>query len=290
MSITLLTASLSRREFIQSSVATAAALTRSIGDRQHSEHWVMNSCDGLCWPVEEHATWALTNLDKPILRRAQEGLMRLSRSEADRVRRLITRRCRLKLITVRRGSVEVQYWNKQGLGDLRPFFKLHQLHDENVEVILIDRKRESSELKRGDDFKYGERLQRDFPFDLYWTKWRRSADQDRDDWFSAPFSETSFGWKQTGPGSIPWIVLKSIWRRSTTMECLNCDRPTLVTRIDSQSFGMCYNMRRYLYHACNKCRRTFEVPIQRRWIVENIDQSLWPDFERRHANHAFRFM
>ncbi len=75
-------------------------------------------------------------------------------NDSDRIIRLVVRRCGLNLIEANSNQVTVQHWSQQ-LANLRPFFKAHHLTSSDVQVTLIDRKKETTADKTGDDFLYG---------------------------------------------------------------------------------------------------------------------------------------
>ena len=58
---------------------------------------------------------------------------------------------------------------------MRPFFKKHGLARKGVKVALLDRKREVSTPRHGDDFLFGEQLAPSWPWKAYRTKWQRRA-------------------------------------------------------------------------------------------------------------------
>jgi hypothetical protein len=150
-----------------------------------------------------------------------------------------------------------------------------------VKVALLDRKREVSTPRQGDDFLFGEGLAPFWLWKVYWRKWQRRAVEERDDWTAAPHTWSGFAWEGIEPNCIPWAALKSAWRQTTPLVCLNCDQPTLLTNFGFPWSGM-LSRRPLFIHTCGKCRRLFEdrsVGDVERWVVANLDVKVWPDYE-----------
>jgi hypothetical protein len=177
-----------RRTFLQTAVAAAASLflPRGVGaEKSSGSFWFLHAPTGQAWPAADPVTWALANAGQPILERARERLTTLDATDPQRVIRLVVRRCRLNLLELRPEQVVVHYWGKQGQADLRPFLKCHRLARNGVEVVLIDRKRETTTVQTGDAFLYGEKLGEMFPAEAYEEKWRRRSIEEPDDWTPA---------------------------------------------------------------------------------------------------------
>jgi hypothetical protein len=228
--------------------------------------------------VDDPVAWALANAGQPILERARERLVTLDAADPQRVIRLVVRRCRLNLLELRPGRVVVHHWGQQGQGDLRPFFKQHGLARHDVEVVLLDRKREVTTLQHGDDFLFGERLADDFPVEPYEQKWRRRATEEPDDWTPAPCSGSNYCWEGVEQGRVPWRVLKSAWRREDAPPCPNCDRPTLLTAFGYFACGL-YKRGPTVVRICPLCRSQlvdhspWDGP---EWVLGNLDEPLLP--------------
>jgi hypothetical protein len=271
-----------RRTFLQTALAAAASLflPRFLLTRGNS-FWFLHTSTGECWAVDDPVAWSLDNALQPILERARERLVTLNAADPQRVIRVVVRRCRLNLLELRPGRVTVHHWGQQGQGDLRPLFKQHGLATKGVRVALLDRKREVSTPRHGDDFLFGERLPPFWPWKAYQTKWQRRAVQEPDDWTAAPHTWSGFAWEGIEPNRIPWAALKSAWRRATRLICQNCDEPTILVNFGFAWCGM-FNRRTLFIYGCGKCRRLFEdrsvkdVPI---WIVMNLDAEVWPDYD-----------
>ena len=195
-----------RRTFLQTALAATASvfLPRFLLARQKPRSfWFLHTPTGQSWAVDDPVTWALENARQPILERARERLVTLDATDPQRVVRLVTRRCKLNLLELRPGRVVVQFWGKQGCGNLRPFFKQHGLATKGVQVALIDRKRETTTVQTGADFLYGERLPPFWPWKMYWRKWQRRAVQEPDDRTAAPYTWSGFAWEGIEPNRIP---------------------------------------------------------------------------------------
>jgi hypothetical protein len=220
------------------------------------------------------------------MERASAGLRKLTPADGQRIIRLVTRRCRLNLIELRPRRVVVHFWGQQGQGDLRPFFKQHGLARKGVKVALLDRKREVSTPRHGDDFLFGERLLPFWPWEAYRSKWRRRDVEEADDWTAVPHTWSGFAWEGIEPNRIPWAALKSAWRRASARPCLNCDQPALLTNFGFPWCGM-FNRRPLIVHACGRCRRLFEdrsVKDVSRWMVANLDAEVWPVYDMMWGN------
>ncbi len=273
-----------RRTFLKTALATATSLFLPRFPFRRSNpksYWFLHTPTGESWPVDDPVAWSLENAQQPILERASEGLLKLTPADDQRIIRLVVRRCRLNLIEIQPGQVEVHYWGQQGQGDLRPFFKTHGLTRKGVRVTLIDRKRELTTVQTGDDFLHGERLSPNWPWRAYWRKCQRRAWQEPDDWTAAPHTWSGSAWEGIEPNRIPWAALKSAWRRTTALLCLNCDQPTILVNFGFPWCGM-FNRRPLFIHVCGRCRRRFEdnsVTDVPRWMVANLDAEVLPDYD-----------
>src|ERR1700677_2802165 len=162
-----------RRKFLGTVIAAAASLIlpkiRAEGGSPRS-FWFLHKPSGQSWAVDEPVAWSLDNASHPFLERAKERLIMLDAADPQRAIRVVTRRCKLDVIELQPGRVVVQYWGQQGHGDLRPFFKLHGLARNEIEVVLIDRKRDATTILSGDDFLYGNKLAEAFPVEQYSSK------------------------------------------------------------------------------------------------------------------------
>lgn len=268
-----------RREFLQTAAVAVGALVLPRGLRANEDHqfWFLQTDTSESWSVADPVSWCLQNAHQPILEQAQAGLLNLTATDKDRIIRLVTRRCSLNLIELHPGRAVVHYWGQQGQGDLRPFFKTHGLAWKNVEVIVIDRKKETNTVQTGDDFLFGERLPQDWPTEFYLSKWDNRTEQEPDDGTASPRSWSGYSWDGVDSGHIPWAALKSAWRRSDST-CLNCDEPTILTNFGQPWIGM-LNRKQIVEHTCLKCQRSFEnrIPDVEQWMTANLDAEVLPD-------------
>ena len=271
---------LDRRDFLKVAVAASLPLPLiRLGGRVPDSFLLMPT--GECWPVNDPAAWALENARQPLLERAKERLLQLSPSDHTRILRLVTRRCHFNLIEIEPQRVIVHHWGRTGLADLRPFLKQQRLTGPKVEIVLVDRKKEISTIKPGDDFLYGERLSPDWPLPTYLQKWERRDQKERNDWTAAPGTRSGFGWENITPNLIPWAAMKSAWRRAIPFQCPNCGRPTILINFGLVQVGMCNRLPSFI-HVCRKCSRSFQdrsVFEVNQWLVNNLDAEVWPDHE-----------
>lgn len=273
-----------RRELLQTAAAAIASLIipRSLlAGKLDKSFWFVHADTGDSWPVADPVQWSLDNAHEPVLERATEGLLKLTPQDADRIIRLVTRRCKLNLIEVHPGQIVVHRWGQQWQADLRPWFKAHRLARQEIEVIVRDRKKEAITIQTGDDFLFGDRLAADFPLDIYLGKWQRRFEQQPDDRTAAPGTSSGFAWEGVEDNKIPWAALKAAWRRTSPGSCLNCDGPTLLTNFGYPWVGMFSRYPRFL-HVCGRCRRLFEDHSVRdvgEWIVSHLDADVLPGFE-----------
>src|SRR5262245_8065481 len=270
-----------RRTFLQTALAAAASVFLPrflLARRNPTSFWLLHTPTRESWAVDDPIGWALANARQPILERARERLVTLDAADAQRVVRVVVRRCKLNLIGLRPGRVVVQFWGTQGQGDLRPFFKAHGLARKNVQVVLIDRKRETTTAQTGADFLYGERLAEGFPLRVYLEKWRRRAIEEPDDWTQAPCSSSNYCWEGVEQRWIPWRVLKSAWQHENPPPCRNCDRPTPLTAFGYFVCGF-YKRGPAVVRICPLCGSSFEDHSPwdgPGWMLANLDGSLLP--------------
>jgi len=203
----------------------------------------------------------------------------LTFNDGDRIIRLVVRRCRLNLLELHPDQVVVHHWGTHR-ADLRPFFKTHGLARPEIEVVLRDRKKEIVTTQNGDDFLFGDRIDADFPLDLFISKWSSRFNLQPDDWTPAPGTRSGFAWGGV-EDSIPWIALKAAWRQAAPLICLNCDQPTILTNFGQPWTGMLNRTAKFI-HVCGTCRRSFrddsikDVPG---WVALNLEAEVWPDCE-----------
>jgi len=275
-----------RRAFLQTAAAATASLIlpKTLAAQESPPtFWFLHSDTLESWPVADPVGWCLENAKQPILERASERLLTLTPADEQRIIRLVSRRCKLNLIELSSGRVEVHHWGPKGLADLRPLFKSHHLAREDVEVVLRDRKKEVVTRQAGDDFLFGSRLPDDWPWETYLGKWQRRYEQEPNDSSPAPGTWSGYAWEGVESNRIPWAALKSTWRRTRTPLCLNCDGPTILTNFGWPSCGMFNRCPKFL-HACQKCRRSFK-DVQN-WMRTNLDADVQPEFIMRWGNRV----
>jgi hypothetical protein len=279
-----------RRGFLQASVAAGVSyfVARGLFARANPRSfWLLHTPTGVSWQVDDPVSWSLENARQPILKRAREGLMKLTLDDGDRVIRLVTRRCSLNLLELHPGQVVVHHWGQQQLADLRPFFKAHKLARQEIEVVVRDRKKEIVTRHLGDDYLFGDRLANsntveltDFPLDLYLRKWARRFEEQPDDWTPASGTWSGYAWEGVEDNRIPWTALKSAWRCISPTLCLNCDQPTVLTNFGNPWVGMFSRSPKFV-HICGGCRRSFKdesVKDVDGWLTMNLDAKVRPDF------------
>lgn len=269
-----------RREFLQTAAIAVGSLVlpsilRATADQRF---WFLQTETGESWPVADPASWCLHDANQPILERAHEGLLKLTATDKDRIIRLVIRRCQLNLIEILPGRAVVHHWGRQGQGDLRPFFKTHGLARKNVEVVVIDRKKETSTNQSGDDFLFGQRLPQDWPAEIYLSKWDHRTEQEPDDGTASPQSWSGYAWYDVESGRIPWTAMKSAWKRRAST-CPNCDQPTILTNFGKPWVGM-FQRKQIVKETCLKCRRSFEESVEdvEEWMTANLDAEVLPQF------------
>jgi hypothetical protein len=116
----------SRRHFLQTTAAAVASMgvaRRLPAHTPDSTYWFVHADDGDIWPVADPVAWSLEHARHPVLERAAKGLLNLTAMDGDRIIRLVVRRARLNLVEVCPGRLVVHHWGRQGLADLRPWFK-----------------------------------------------------------------------------------------------------------------------------------------------------------------------
>lgn len=271
-----------RRDFLQLAAAVASLPSWLRGEAAPDrEHWFVDAASGEAWPVQDPVRWVLEKCAAADSRRAAAGLRTLTPAEGERIIRLVTRRCGLNLIVSTPRRVAIHHWGRCGLADLRPFFKTHGLARRRVQVVVRDRKRETSAVRTGEDYLYGRRLGDEWPGDLFWDKWRCRFEKQPDDGSAAPGAWSGYAWRGVEPNRIPWAALKSAWRNTSPSRCANCERPTLLVNFGDPWTGR-FSRRPQFLHACRRCRRYFEDESIRSapaWMIATLDAEHRPDFK-----------
>ena len=213
--------------------------------------------------------------------RAADGLGKLTHNDADRIIRLVTRRCSLNLLEIQGSRIHVQFWGTQGQADLKPFFKQHGLARPEIEVVLRDRKKEVTSTKFGDEFLCGVPIASDFPLELFQEKWEQRFVYEPSDTQAAPGTASGFAWEGIEDGLIPWAAIKSAWRRGASEVCLNCSGETLLVNFGLRQVGL-FNRSPNFVSVCPKCQRSFvddSIKDAAGWIKANIHADFGPGYE-----------
>jgi hypothetical protein len=281
-----------RREFLQASAAIAGGslvphslFASPIPTCHFIQATTLNS-----WPIANPAQWCLNHKHDPILERAYDGLRSLSINDSDRIIRLVVRRCGLNLIHVQPNQVTIHHWSQQ-LADFRPFFKDHHLTSPDVQVTLLDRKKETTTHKTGDDFLYGQPMAKDLPIELFVTKWNNSFQRESDDHLAAPMTNSGFAWDGLEAGQIPWMVLKSAWQRSQSASCLNCSGETILVNFGYRQVGL-FNRSPNFVSVCPQCQRSFvdeSITDVVGWMEANLKTDFCPVWEVVWGKRVERF-
>jgi hypothetical protein len=270
-----------RREFLQTTAAIAGSLLlpKAVFATSAPVFHFIHTDTLNSWPLTDPVQWSLQNAHQPILARAAEGLSKLTMNDADRIIRLVVRRCSLNLIELQPGRVIVDHWGSNR-ADLKPFFKTHGLARPEIDVVLKDRKKETVTTLTGDSFRYGDPLASDFDQELFQSKWEKRFDKEADDWRAAPGTNSGFAWDGFPDGFIPWAAMKSAWQRDGSGFCLNCSGPTFLTNFGLRQVGM-FNRSGFVVRVCGTCRRSFrdETVDVKAWMVANLDAANLPESE-----------
>lgn len=269
-----------RRYFLQSSAIGAGAFLFpgiAVADSQAKRfHFIQTTTLNSC-PIANPAQWCLDHKHDPILERAYDGLCSMSINDSDRIIRLSVRRCGLNLIEVNPKQVLVHHWSQQ-IADLRPFFQANQLTSPDVQVMLLDRKKEIATNKTGDDFLYGQPIDKDFPIELFLSKWTNRFQLEHDDYLAAPMTNSGLAWDGLELGQIPWAALKSAWQRSQSASCLNCSGETILVNFGYRQVGV-FNRSPNFVSVCPNCRRSFvdeSIKEVAGWITANLETDFCP--------------
>lgn len=271
-----------RRAFLQAASAAVACSfipPNPFTKQPSTEFHFLDTATQSSWSVTDPVTWALENRAEPILAPAAKGLAALTAHDADRIIRLLVRRCRVNLLEIHREQVVVHHWGSQ-LADLRPFFQENWLARPQVKVILRDRKREVVSTTSGDGFLYGEPLATDFSVNLYLHKWLRRFVREQDDWTAAPGTRSGLGWAGIEEDGIPWAALKSAWRCGDGPLCLNCKMPLLLVNFGLRPIGMLNHLPEFrsLCVACNRVIVDESIARVFSWMSMHLDAEVRPQY------------
>lgn len=273
----------SRRGFLHTSAAAITSFLlpkRPLTGKPDKSYWFIHSGTCNSWPVADPVQWSLENAGHPVLERARKGLMKLSSEDGERIVRLVTRRCHLNILELGSCRVVLHHWSQQGIADLRPWFKTQGLARNDVEVVVQNRKQEVATTQHGDNYLFGDRLADNFPLQLYLNKWSRRFEGQPDDWSAAPGTWSGYAWENIENNRIPWAALKSAWRKTSSVLCLNCDQPTILTNFGNPWVGMFNRYRRFI-SVCGVCCRSFQDHSMKdvaSWMATNLDADVWPHY------------
>lgn len=268
-----------RREFLQTTAAiTGVSLlpTSRLATPAPTFFFVHTNLAG-SFQVANPVQWCLEHAHKPVLERAKDGLRNLSTTDSERIVRLAVRRCGLNLVEIKSNQVTVHYWAQQ-LADLRPFFRSAGLARSEVQVTLLDRKKEVATQKSGDDFLYGQAIAADFPIQLLMSKWHNRFLVESDDHQAVPGSKSGFAWNGLEDGQIPWAAIKSAWRNGDGTVCLNCSGGAILINFGLRQVGV-FNRSPNFISICPQCQRSFVDESIRDvggWMAMNLDADFCP--------------
>jgi hypothetical protein len=271
-----------RREFLQTTAAITGSLilpTSLFAKPSSNFHFIhADSCKH--WPVPNPITWSLQNAHEPILASAADGLKKLTHKDNDRIIRLVTRRCSLNLLEIQGSRVHVQFWGTKGQAELKPFFKQHGLARPEITVELRDRKKETVTTLTGESFLYGVPIAPDFPLEVFQEKWKQRFVYEPNDSQAAPRTASGFAWDGIEDGCIPWMALKSAWRRGGSGVYLNCSGETLLTNFGLRQVSV-FNRASCFDYVCGTCRRSFRDSVEDvpGWMVASLDENVRPGYE-----------
>ena len=271
-----------RRDLLKTTAVAAASciLPKKLFATPSSNFHFLHAESLNSWPVPNPVRWSLQNAHEPILARAADGLKKLTPDDADRIIRLVLRRCSVNLLEVHEQRVQVQFWGTKGQAELKPFFKQHGLARPNIRVEFRDRKKETVTTLTGDSFLFGVQLASDFPLELFQEKWANRFSQEANDWQAAHGTASGFAWDGIEDGLIPWTAMKSAWRRCASGVCQNCSGETLLVNFGLRQVGM-FNRSGFIEHVCGRCDRLFQDSVGdvSGWMAMNLDENVRPDAE-----------
>lgn len=264
-----------RRYFLQSLAIGAGAFlfpSIAVADSQAKRFHIIQTTTLNSWPIVNPAQLCLDHKHNPVLERAYDGLCSLSVNDEDRIIRLVVRRCGLNLVDVQPTQVTVHHWSQQ-LADLRPFFNEHLLVSPDVQVTLLDRKKEIATNKTGDEFLYGQSIAKYFPVERFVSKWNNRFQKEYDDHLAGPKNNAGLAWDGLELGQIPWCALKSAWQGTQSAPCLNCSGETILVNFGYRQVGL-FNRSPNVVSVCPQCRRSFvddSIKHVAGWIAANLE-------------------
>jgi len=190
------------------------------------------------------------------------------------------RRYGLNLLELQSNQVTLYHWSQQ-FADLRPFFQANGLNRPEFRVTLLFRRDETTTHKTGDDFLYGTKIAKDFPKELFISKWTNRFLNESDDQQSSPSINSGLAWDGLADVEISWAALKSSWQRSQSVSCLNCYQPTILVNFGFKQVGMFHRSPNFL-RVCPKCNRSFvddTIKNCRGWMATSLHADVYSRFE-----------
>jgi len=271
-----------RRQFLQTTAAITGAslLPKNLFAAPTPTFHFIQTTTLNSWTIANPTQWCLDHQHDPLLERAKDRLSTLTSEDSDRIIRLVVRRCGLNLVQIETNQVTVHHWSKQH-ADLRPFFKTNGFTRPEVQITLLARRDETITHKTGDDFLYGTKIAKEFPIELFTSKWSNRFLNESDDQQASPSTNSGLAWEGLEDGEIPWAALKSAWKRSQSASCLNCDQPPILVQFGLKQVGM-FNRSPNFLRVCPKCNQSFideTITNCRGWMKANLDADVYPKFE-----------
>jgi len=147
-----------------------------------------------------------------------------------------------------------------------------------VQVTLLDRKKEAATQKTGNEFLHGTKIAKDFPIEQFLSKWNNRLMKETDDHQAAPLTNSGLSWNGLADGQIPWVRLKSSWKRSKSVSCLNCDKKSILVNFGLKQVGL-FNRSPNFNSIYTKCRRSFvdeSITDFAGWMAGNLNADFSP--------------
>ena len=148
----------------------------------------------------------------------------------------------------------------------------------DVQVTLLDRKKEAATQKTGNEFLHGTKIAKDFRIELFLSKWNNRFVNESDDQQAAPSTNSVFASAGLADGQIPSAALKSAWQRLQTAWCRNCDQPTILLNFGLKQVGL-FNRSPNFVSIYPKCRCSFvdeSIKDVAGWMAGNLSADFLP--------------
>ena len=101
--------------------------------------------------------------------------------------------------------------------------------------------------------------------------------KETDDHQAAPLTNSRLSWNGLADSQIPWVRLKSSWKRSKSVSCLNCDKASILVNFGLKQVGL-FNRSPNFVSIHPKCRRSFvdeSIKDVAGWMAANLDADFW---------------